>query len=284
MHPIWYLRRPLGYFIKKRYNLEIFGSFPKPPFLLIANHTHNFDPLFISTFLKNPIYWIVAKGTFEKPILGPLFKFMNFIPKQKGEPDVSTIRKILKNLNENKIVGIFPEGSITWDGNFQDMPPGIDKLLNIVKTPIVAVKIMGGYLTKPRWANFERKGRIILNVQTFNDSSALDFIKHNEWEWQKVQKIKFKGKNLASGIERILWFCPKCYAFKSINSYGNKAICKNCNSSFTVDDFGYINSQTVEEILKAQVETLDKRFKEINTIKNVKIIIRDKKNKQITCI
>ncbi|MDK2886253.1 MAG: hypothetical protein PWP54_811 [Thermosipho sp. (in: thermotogales)] len=184
MHFLWYLRPILAPFVKKYYNLELHGKFPEPPYLLIANHTHNFDPFFVSTFLDKPISWVVAKGTFKRPIIGPILKSLNLIPKQKGVPDVNTIRRILGDLKEGKVVGIFPEGSVTWDGTFQEVPKGTDKLLDKIKTKIVAVKIKGGYLSHPRWANYGRRGKIILEVKEFNDSSALEFIKHNEWDWQ----------------------------------------------------------------------------------------------------
>ncbi|WP_234946697.1 lysophospholipid acyltransferase family protein [Thermosipho atlanticus] len=180
MQPIWLLRPVLAPFFKKHYNLILKGNFPSPPFLLIANHTHTFDPLFISTFFKMPICWVVAKGNFNRIIIGPLFKSLKFISKQKGEPDIGTIRGILRNLKDGNVVGIFPEGSVTWDGNFQELPSGTDKLLEMVKVPIVSIRIKGGYLSNPRWANYGRKGKIILEVKQFHGKEALDFIKHNE--------------------------------------------------------------------------------------------------------
>lgn len=277
MHILWYLRPILSSFFKEYYNLEFEGEkFPSPPFLLIANHTHIFDPLFISSHLKRTISWVVAKGNFNRPIIGPIFKSMKFIPKQKGVPDVSTIRRIIKNLNEGNIVGIFPEGSTTWDGTFQEVPKGTDKLLNMVKVPIVAVKIKGGYLSKPRWANYGRRGKIVLEVKIFNNSEALDFIKHNEWKWQEKEKIKFKGKKKISGIERILWFCPECKSYRSVKSEGEQAICTKCGHKFEIDEYGFLNGSRIDNLLKNQIILFDSYYQNIREFLKVQVIARDK--------
>lgn len=284
MHILWYLRLVLAPFFKKYYNIELEGNFPSPPFLLIANHTHTFDPFFISTYLKNPISWVVAKGNFNRPVIGSIFKSMKFIPKQKGMPDVSTIRGILKNLKEGNIVGIFLEGSVTWDGSFQEIPKGTDKLLDMVKVPIVAVKIKGGYLTNPRWANYGRRGKIILEVKEFNNSTALDFINHNEWNWQEKEKIKFKGRNKASGVERILWFCLNCKSFRTVQSNGDQAVCSKCGGKYEIDEYGFLNGKRIDNVLKEQILILNNNFHNIKSIPKAKIIVRDKSTTKLKLV
>ncbi len=66
----------------------------------------------------------------------------------------------------------------------------------------------------------ERKIEIELAI--FEDERAIDFISDSEWDWQEKKKIKFIGKNKAEGIERVIWFCPKCQTFKSIKAKGDK--------------------------------------------------------------
>jgi len=242
--------------IIKKYNVEFKGSFPEPPFLLLANHTHFLDAFFIMAVIDFPIVWVAATGTFQNRLLGPVLKATKMISKQKGRPDASTIRDIYKVLEKGGIVGIFPEGSVTWDGEFQKLPKGTEKLLQRMKVPIVAAKVFGGYLTKPRWAEFGRRGKVEIEFKVLESSDALDFLRKSEWEWQKNNKIRFIGKNKAKGIERIIWFCPKCENFNSIISKGDSAYCLNCGFKITVDDFGYANGQTMSEILKQQEKFL----------------------------
>ncbi|MBO8160499.1 MAG: hypothetical protein H0Z24_02590 [Thermosipho sp. (in: Bacteria)] len=117
-----------------------------------------------------------------------------------------------------------------------------------------------------------------MEVKQFDGKDALEFITHNEWDWQEKAKIKFKGNNRASGIERILWFCPKCHSHRTIKSKGNIGYCKNCGEKFYVSELGYINDEKVINILDLQKQILNTNFKNIQKIKHVKVSIREKSN------
>ncbi|MDI3524211.1 1-acyl-sn-glycerol-3-phosphate acyltransferase [Kosmotoga sp.] len=244
-------------FIKK-YNLCVQGvdKIPKPPFLIIGNHTHFLDPLFINAILDYPIVWVAARGTFQAWWAGPILKASGAIAKQKGVPDMNTIRQIYATLRKSGIVGIFPEGSVTWNGNFGELPKGTNKLLEKVKVPILAAKIHGGYLSKPRWADYARKGKIEIELAIFEDERAIDFISDSEWDWQEKKKIKFIGKNKAEGIERVIWFCPKCQTFKSIKAKGDKAKCTKCGYELIVDEYGYVNNSRLDFLMAEQERIL----------------------------
>ena len=242
--------------IIKKYNIKFQGKIPKPPFLLIANHTHFLDAFFIMAVVDIPITWVVATGTFHNKLLGPFLKTTKMISKQKGRPDVSTVKEIFRVLGDGGVVGIFPEGSVTWDGEFQSLPKGTEKLLEHVKTPIVATKVHGGYLTQPRWAEYGRKGRVEIHFNVLDSKDALSFLKESEWKWQKKNMVKFLGKNKAKGMERIVWFCSKCGKYNTMVPKKESAYCLNCGFEMKVDDYGYINGQTVSEILRQQERLL----------------------------
>ncbi|WP_206528050.1 lysophospholipid acyltransferase family protein [Marinitoga sp. 38H-ov] len=251
-----FLKLIIASYIRKKYNIKVIGEIPKPPFLLIANHTHILDGFFVQSIIPYPISFVMAGGTYYHKLVNPIFKHFKFIPKQKGVPDIKTVRNIFKVLKNGGVVGLFPEGSTTWTGNYQQVPPGTDKLLDKIKVPILAAKVHGGYLSKPRWAKHERKGSIIVELNTFNDSSALEYIKYNEWDWQEKNKVKFIGNKKAEGLERIFWFCDKCNSFNTIEAKDNIAKCTNCSFEYKVDDYGYINGKRIDDIIYTQKEKL----------------------------
>lgn len=258
------LARP---FIKIR-NIHSIGidKIPPPPYLLIGNHTHVFDPLFVGGLIKEPVSWVAARGGFQTIYLAPLLKLLGAIAKQKGVPDAMTIRQIYTTLKDGGVVGIYPEGTVTWDGNFGTLPKGTEKLLEKVRVPVVAARIHGGYSIKPRWADKNNKGRIEIEFEVFEGKEAIAFLKESEWTWQERTNNSVKGKNKALGLERIAWFCPECKSFKSISAKGNTGKCKACGHEILVDNYMHINKKRIDVFLKNQKTLLEESIEKSKKI------------------
>jgi len=268
---IWKYGKPIiPYFFKKKFGITHEGQAPEPPFIVIANHVSYWDPFFISTAIKNPIAWVAARGHFESSLLAPLIKAAGAIPKRKARPDMETIKGIFNVLNQGEVVGLFPEGSISWTGKTGEYFRGTDKLLDRAGVKILAVRIKGAWLKKPRWADKPRKGNVHLELKTFPDSSALDFIDYSEWDWQKEENHTFPGKNRAMGITRILWVCSGCGRFGDFKVSGNDAACNKCQKTWHVDEFGYINEMDGTQIYEEQFGLLKEYLEENNPIRALK--------------
>ena len=239
-------------------NLHFTGTekIPEPPFLVIGNHTHFLDPLFVGAALKYPVAWVAAQGGFQSIYLRPLYKSLGAISKQKGVPDAMTIRQIYSTLRMGGVVGIFPEGSVTWDGNFGLLPRGTDKLLEKVQVPIVAARLHGAYSKKPRWADRSNKSRIEVEIEVFNGKEALEFLKTSEWDWLGRKQLPVKGRNRARGFERMAWFCPKCKSFRTISARDNAINCSSCGYEAPVDERLHVGGETIDSFLKNQKEIL----------------------------
>ncbi len=57
---------------------------------------------------------------------------------------------MIEVVNTGGVLGLMPEGSVTWDGDFGEVPQGTAKFLDRLNVPIVAARMSGAYLTKPR--------------------------------------------------------------------------------------------------------------------------------------
>ncbi|TGG88959.1 lysophospholipid acyltransferase family protein [Geotoga petraea] len=225
---------------------------PEPPFILIANHTHFLDGFFLSYAINKPISWVVAKGNFENKLLSLALKGIGSIPKQKNKPDIVSIRNIYRTFQKNGIVGMFPEGSVAWDGSFGKVPKGTDKFIDRMKVPVVAAQVYGGYLSKPRWAEKSRRGTIEIKLDVFEGKEALDFINVSEWDWQKEKMKTYKGKNKTKGLKRLMWYCPECKSFHSFKYLKKSMKCQKCGFEVFVDEYGFINKKTAKDILDEQ--------------------------------
>ena len=187
--------------VNKIYHIEFSGKIPKPPFLLISNHVSPIDPFFIAPYIDDPISWVIAQISFQNPIERFFLKKIGAIQKFKSRPDPSMLYSIYDILNNGGVVGLFPEGTITWTGNFQDhliSPKSMNKLILSLNVPIVAACIQEpGYHIQ--FGQIGEKPKIFVNFNTFSDYSAMEFIHHSEWEWQKylIPTREKKSKELS---------------------------------------------------------------------------------------
>lgn len=253
---LWVLGKKLltPYFFN-RFSLEGEGKLPSPPFLLIANHLSALDPFFIDALSPYPIVWVANRLIFEHPLLGPLIRAMDAIPKRKGIPDCSTVLRMLRVLEDGGVVGLFPEGSIPWNGVNEGLALKAEKLLLKLQVPVVFAHIRGAWMRKPLWADHPRTGSVSIRFSVLSDAASLP-LAHSEWEWQKREWIVFQDERSAEGIERVVFFCPHCGSFRSIIGRGRDVLCRSCGHRWTVDAYGFIGGKTQEEFCENQEELL----------------------------
>ena len=79
--------------------------------LLCSNHTSLFDIPLLIALCPRQIFFMAKKEIFKVPILGSVVKAMGAFPVDRGARDISAIRNALSVVKENKVLGIFPEGT-----------------------------------------------------------------------------------------------------------------------------------------------------------------------------
>lgn len=250
-----YLLLPFyGTYLKKKYRLEFIGKEKimdlDGPAVVFANHVHTLDPFFISAVYPYHIRWVAGSYLFRMGLVGYLLKnWVQAIPKTQGRSDLATIRNISEALKKGDVVGLFPEGTRTWDGDMMDIQKATAKLVRIFKCPIVFLNIEGGFENKPRWAEDERKGKIVLRVVDVllpEDISSLgsDEIQdrttralsysHEDWK-RRNPGITYKSPHQAEGIERLFYICPRCKSIGTIKAEGDRIYCTRCGASTRLD-------------------------------------------------
>ncbi len=102
------------------YKIEYTGSENVPNgggYILICNHLSNLDPIILAGGVKEPIHYMAKAELFTNPFLAFIFRHVNAYPVERGTGDTSAIDNSVKLIAESKIVGIFPEGTRSKDGN-----------------------------------------------------------------------------------------------------------------------------------------------------------------------
>lgn len=255
----------------------------KGPCLLVANHLNTFDGVYIQALVSKPIRYVISDGIFKNKYLRKAMSIVEFIPKKKFVSDTRTIKHILRVIRNGGIVGLFPEGRRSWDGQTVKISPATFKLVKMLKVPVISAKIRGAYFTEPRWSNSFRRGRIEIEFKTLIDQETLKKmsveeiqqtithdLQHNEFEWQQQKRIPFKGKALAEGFERVLYSCPDCGYFDCMHSSGNKIRCSHCGATYYMDEYGFVHSEkgylpssSVADINRWQLKKLIEKFQSL---------------------
>jgi 1-acyl-sn-glycerol-3-phosphate acyltransferase len=211
------------------------------------------DPFFLHLNILPTVQYIASDNVFRTPVLGTVMRLLGSIPTSKFKSDIGTIAQVLRVIKNNGVVGVFPEGRRTWDGNKLDHVPTVTKLIHRLRLPVVGVLIRGGYLSNPRWGRHIRHGKVEIEYRMIFSQDELKHLSqeeahrlmterlaHDEIQWQRRRMIPFIGKSPAEYIERVLFTCPKCKNLKSIRSRGDIATCTVCGYSFRYNQYGFL--------------------------------------------
>lgn len=144
------VRNVVAFFARILFVIEVKGleNIPKEgSVILAANHKSNLDPVFIAVAVKTrDISAIAKKELFSFKPLGYLFKKLNVIPINRDNPDISTLKTVIKQLREGKAIGIFPEGRrYTGPDECGKAKSGLAMFAIKGKAPVVPISIISNY-------------------------------------------------------------------------------------------------------------------------------------------
>lgn len=122
----------------------------KKKYIIIANHTSNFDIMAIMAF-RPGVSWFGQEKLLKIPVFGKMLKSMDYIPMRMA--NVSNTKQMMKQLVEKssaKTVAIFPEGTRTKDGKMNPFYRGFIYLLRATEIDILPVTLNGFFRLKPK--------------------------------------------------------------------------------------------------------------------------------------
>lgn len=250
-----FLRHFVGPFLLRSYRCksEIAKNLPEP-YLVLPNHSTNLDPAWVGMSFPHQMYFVASEHLYRLGWISKLVEYV-FAPiaKIKGASDKMTVMKMLRYLRDGKNVCLFPDGNCSFNGRTGEITTAIGKLIKLSGANLVTYKLTGGYFAHPRWAFTTRKGKMtgsVVNVYTKEQLSSMspeeitdairNDIDENAYSRQKMEHIKFKGKNRAVGMECAICVCPKCKQIDVIETNKNDVLCKNCRKLCSYDEYGFL--------------------------------------------
>jgi len=113
--------------------------------ILVCNHVSFVDAVLLMAASPRPIRFIMDHRIFAIPVLGWMFKLAKAIPiaPQKDDPKTyeAAFEQARQVLAEGDLLGIFPEGGITKDGELGEFKGGVMKILESQPVPVVPLAL-----------------------------------------------------------------------------------------------------------------------------------------------
>lgn len=221
------------------------------PYLYLLNHVGFYDPIMVSAVMPRHIRWVAGAYLFKTKFMHWLLSdACTAIPKQQGRSDVSMVKNVLKALRNGDNVGLFPEGTRTWDGEMMPIAyKPLSKMIRMFKMPVIFVHLEGGFAHQPRWADYKRKGPTTIKVKhvlTAEEIALMDldtlqatvekYMHFSNDEWKSSVNYDYKCPKRAEGLQRLFYLCPSCKSLDSMFTKDNKIICRKCNTVTVLDD------------------------------------------------
>ncbi|HSD37329.1 MAG TPA: MFS transporter [Rhodocyclaceae bacterium] len=117
------------------------------PAILVCNHVSYVDPVIIAAACRRPIRFVMDHNIYKLPVANFIFRETGAIPIAPAKEDVEQLGKaydeIAAALEAGELIGIFPEGGITRDGEIATFKNGIGKILARTPVPVVPMALCG---------------------------------------------------------------------------------------------------------------------------------------------
>lgn len=115
--------------------------------MLVCNHVSFVNALIITAACRRPIRFVMDHRIFRWPILSFVFRSGRAIPIAPGKENRALMEQAFDEIEaalaNGDLVGIFPEGAITANGELGAFRPGISRILERSRVPIVPMGLSG---------------------------------------------------------------------------------------------------------------------------------------------
>jgi 1-acyl-sn-glycerol-3-phosphate acyltransferase len=115
--------------------------------VLVCNHVSYVDALVITAACRRPIRWVMDHRIFAIPVLSFFFRTVRAIPIAPAREDADALNAayddIAAALANGELVGVFPEGRLTADGEMSAFRPGIARIVARTPVPVIPMALSG---------------------------------------------------------------------------------------------------------------------------------------------
>jgi 1-acyl-sn-glycerol-3-phosphate acyltransferase len=173
--------------IRSYHRIEVIHSerIPADPgYVLVANHQNYMDPFYVGAILPHQPFFMAKQEAFDHWFLGRVLRAFEAFPVKRTQNDLKAIKFGIKVLQEDKVLGIFPEGGRRQEKDFSDLKLGAAYFAQKTGKPIVPMYIAGSEQAVPKKNSLPRPVKIriyvgeLIQVQQGQDYKTLGDLLH----------------------------------------------------------------------------------------------------------
>jgi 1-acyl-sn-glycerol-3-phosphate acyltransferase len=133
------------------------------PALIVCNHVSYMDALILAASIPRPVRFVMYHKIFDIPVMRFIFRTARAIPIAGAREDPALMQRAFEAIDqalaEGEIVGIFPEGKLTRDGEIAAFKSGMERVLAKRSVPVVPMALRGMWASM--WSHRDnRMGRM----------------------------------------------------------------------------------------------------------------------------
>lgn len=129
--------------------------------IVAANHVTNFDVFPMQFALPRVIFFMAKTELFRNPIMDMVLRNLSAFPINRGDKDLWAMQHAAKVLQQNQVLGMFPEGKRSKGKGLTVAKTGTARLAIEAKCPIVPMVIIG---SDAFFKSFPRRARVHIKI------------------------------------------------------------------------------------------------------------------------
>jgi 1-acyl-sn-glycerol-3-phosphate acyltransferase len=144
------------------------------PALIVCNHVSFTDPLVVMGAIPRPTRFVMYYRIFQTPGLSWVFRTARAIPIAGRNEDAALMERAFAEVDAalaaGEVVGIFPEGRLSTDGEIAAFKSGVERILATRPVPVVPMALRGMWASvfskqDARWGRLPRRLRARIELE-----------------------------------------------------------------------------------------------------------------------
>lgn len=230
---------------KRRQRVHIDGTKVQglsKPFVVLSNHQSFFDMYYVKRLFEDTsLSFVVNKHYLSHPLVRKAASKSGMIPKKLFCPDLSVPMQIMRMLRKGYPVVIFPEARLSVDGRSYPILDKSAAFFRRLKTDLVLVKISGAYFANPKWRKRIFRSDVYISAERVVTKEAIAAMSDAElnrlidetlaFDASETPTTVYHKKDMAKGLETVLYRCIDCGALYTTRGEGNALVCTACGKT-----------------------------------------------------